>query len=58
MVRLLLPVPLFHARYSVAGAAAELAPAVFAAPAPVSMEGSGAPVHTPAPVSSAPAATR
>ena len=57
MVRLLLPVPLFHARYSVAGAAAELAPAVFAAPAPVSTEGPGAPVHTPAPVSSAPAAT-
>lgn len=57
LLRLLIPVPLFHARYSVAGAAAELAPAVFAAPAPVSMEGPGAPVHTPAPVSSAPAAT-
>ena len=56
LLRLLIPVPLFHARYSVAGAAAELAPAVFAVPAPVSTEEPGAPVQTPAPVSSAPAA--
>ena len=57
LVRLLLPVPLFHARYSVAGAAAALAPAVFAAPASVSTEGPGASAQTLAPVSSAPAAT-
>ena len=30
LVRLLLPVPLFHMRYSVTGAAEQLAPAVFA----------------------------
>lgn len=56
LLRLLIPVPLFRAPVSVAGAAAELAPAVFAAPAPVSTEGPGAPAHTSAPASSAPAA--
>lgn len=38
LLRLLIPVPLFHARYSVAEAAAELAPAVFATPAPAPPE--------------------
>ena len=52
LLRLLIPVPLFHTSYSVAGAAEHLAPAVFSAPAPAS---TARPVTTAPPVTSAPA---
>ena len=52
LLRLLIPVPLFHASYSVAGAAEHLAPAVFSTPAP---ESTVRPVTTAPPVTSAPA---
>ena len=54
LLRLLIPVSLFHARYSVAGAASELAPAVFAAPAPESTARPDIPAQTAAPAAGNP----